>query len=606
MGDVSVLSSARSVNGYDLQGGELFSYVVTVSMASGGTNGDINADLSLNKFDAGVSFNFQVGGKTSNGVVKINVDGVQTSATTSSTIQKQTVREFLLDKTPSLTTGWFFDEGLTQLVTDEYLDQVIDVNTNTNLYCKTASTNGLTFTLLSDNSGYEVSGVSASDTTSEIVIPNLYNGKPVLKIASGTSDQTYIPFYKNKNIKKVYLANTITTIGMYAFRDCTNLESITIPNSVTTIAYKPFRNCSSLKELRIPRSVTQISSPQASGCYNLEKVVVEDGNTIYDSRENCNAIIHTKTNRLISGSKNGFIPFGVVSLAGESFSDCGLRRIYIPGSVTGMDSPFPNSKDLVSIIVDESNAKYDSRNNCNAIIKTSTDELMFGCNTTVMPDGIKIIGHSAFSGSGISSVDIPDSVVEIKDYAFSLCQNLTSIVLPDSVKTIGNSAFLSCINLETINLPDSITSIGTFAFYNCALKEIHISRGLTEISNGAFSHCYYVKEIVIPEGVVSIGDEAFNSCSVANSITIPSSVKSIGKLAFRNNVLVKKIFIPSSVTTILASSYSESPFLKDSNAKIYCEANSKPNGWGNYWNYYDNGATLTATWGVTRAEFDAL
>ena len=268
-----------------------------------------------------------------------------------------------------------------------------------------------------------------------------------------------------------------------------------------------------MTSVTIPNSITSIGKYAFSRCYGLTSLVVDKNNGTYDSRNNCNAIIETSTNNLIVGCKNTTIPNSVTSIGSWAFTGCsGLTSVIIPNSVTSIgEYAFYNCSGLTSVTVDKNNETYDSRNNCNAIIETSMNNLVVGCKNTTIPNSVTFIGNNAFGGcSGLTSVTIPNSVYSIGVSAFADCSGLTSIVIPNSVTSIGSSAFSGCSGLTSVTIPNSVTFIGNNAFRGCS--------GLTSVS--------------IPNSVTSIDDCAFSSCSGLTSVTIGNSVTSIGKYAF--------------------------------------------------------------------------
>ncbi len=216
------------------------------------------------------------------------------------------------------------------------------------------------------------------------------------KFTSSNEIGTYMFSYLTQ-LKTIKLPNSVTSIGDRAFSDCFGLTSVTIPGSVTSIGSYAFENCSGLTSVTIADGVTSIATSAFSGCSGLTSIVVDSKNTIYDSRDNCNAIIKTAKNELFLGCQTTIIP-GSVTLIGESaFEGCsGLTSVTIPGSVTS-------------------------------------------------------IGFYAFeSCSGLTSVTIADGVTSIGSSAFESCSGLTSVTIPGSVTSIGGEAFSGCSKLKDI------------------------------------------------------------------------------------------------------------------------------------------------------------
>ena len=146
-----------------------------------------------------------------------------------------------------------------------------------------------------------------------------------------------------------------------------------------------------------------------------------------------------------------------------------LTSIVVPNSVTEIgQEAFGNCPGLTSIVVESGNPRFDSRNNCNAIIETTDNELIAGCKNTIIPNSVTKIGNFAFGACvSLTSIVIPNSVTEIGHYAFYSCDSLTSIDIPNSVIEIGYGVFYDCIDLTSIVIPNSVTSIGDNAFCNC-------------------------------------------------------------------------------------------------------------------------------------------
>ncbi len=375
-----------------------------------------------------------------------------------------------------------------------------------------------------------------------------------LKIPDGVTSIGQYAFYDCTGLTSVTIPNSVTSIGDLAFKGCSSLTSVTIPNSVTSIGYRAFAECTGLTSVTIPNSVTSIGDGAFNGCSGLTSVTI--GNSVKSIGESafygCSSLASIT------------IPNSVTSIGQYAFEGCtSLTSATIGNSVTSIgDLAFKGCSSLTSIAVEEGNAYYHVDGSC--LIETASNTLIRGCNLTsvTIPNSVTSIGGSAFNGcSSLASVTIPNSVTSIGGSAFSGCSSLTSVTIPNSVTSIGYSAFNRCSGLKKVIVEDIVAWCGISFSLNS--NPLSIAHHLYSDENTE------IKDLKIPDGVTSIGYYAFENCSSLTSVTIPNSVKSIGFRAFQGCSSLTEVTLQSE--TLPSCGYG--PFSNiPSDATLYCKA----------------------------------
>ena len=364
----------------------------------------------------------------------------------------------------------------------------------------------------------------------------------------------------NKAIKTVKIQNGVTSIGDYAFDNCTSLTSIEIPSGVTSIGDGAFAYCTSLTSIEIPSGVTSIRDHAFDNCTSLTSIEIPSGVTSIGNSafKNCTSLASIE------------IPSSVTSIGNEAFAYCtNLTSIEIPSGVTSIENyAFSNCTSLNSINVDKDNQSYSSEDGI-LFDKEKKKLITYPAGKKEkeynIPSSVTSIGAGTFYGCrSLTRIEIPSSVTSIECLAFYGCTSLTSIEIPSSVTRIAAQVFYGCTSLTSIEIPSSVTSIGMWAFYNCtSLTSIEIPSSVASIGIYAFSRCVSLNSINVDksnqeysseDGILFDKDKKELICYPAEKkekeYNIPSSVTSIGTYAFGNCTNLTRIEIPSSVTSI--------------------------------------------------------
>ena len=213
--------------------------------------------------------------------------------------------------------------------------------------------------------------------------------------------------------------------------------------------------------------------------------------------------------------ENGIDSIGNFALSRNPFEG----TLFIPASVKWIGyGILDNCIYIERVVVDAANPCYDSREGCNAIIETATNTLIAGCCTSKIPQGITKIADHAFAGQfRLGSIDFPESVTYIGDYAFQCCP-FYRIALPQGLTHIGDYAFQMCNKLMEIEIPENVTYIGEAALSNCGYRTLVIPDKVTYIGAWAFDKCPNLTTATIGESVASIGVFAFDGCDKLTKI----------------------------------------------------------------------------------------
>lgn len=449
----------------------------------------------------------------------------------------------------------------------------------------------------------------ALEGCSHVLIGNIYNNAYYL----GNESNPYLVLYNINSTQKLteFVINPKTRfVYSGAIIGCENLEYVIIPKSVTNIGSYAFPDASfkiiyytgtseeweSIKSgsgnsmlSSVPRYDYCEDQPLVYGNYwhyvdgipviwqnnmsyseGLEYTLSNDGSYyIVSSIGTC-----TDSEITIPPYYKNIIVKEINSFA---FSQTKITSLSISKSIDTIGFKCLGEDHIVEKLhVDENNPYFYSEGNC--IIEKSTSTLILGCNGSIIPNGVSIIGIGAFAGSNLlTNIEIPSGVSHIQKDAFYCCKNLKTIDLSEGLISISDWAFYDCFSLESIYIPSTVESIDKYAYYFCTDSVSSI----TVHPNNNYYHS---------EGNCLIETATNTLVQGCKNSTIPNYITTISAYAFRHARSLEKIIIPKSVVVIEGRAFEDCTSLT-----IYCEASSQPEGWNEFWNMSD----CNVIWGYT-------
>lgn len=371
----------------------------------------------------------------------------------------------------------------------------------------------------------EIVGTSTKPNTEEINpvdFPEKINAVYEAGIAIGINSDIFKSLI-DRSITTIDLTKfgNITTIGAYAFCQCTNLTDVILPKALElTIGEYAFYNCPNLGTIFYSGTQADWDAYVTVGVGNESLLNSISYYSETDEQDGVISYWHyvdgvpTLWNSVSKGLEYKLLDDGTYSITG--IGTCADTDLVIPKKynmvpVTSIDTlAFDWCESLTSITISDTIIS----------IGSTAFQGCTGLTEIVIPDGVKSISNQAFSGcNNLTRVIIGNGVTELSFGVFSHCDNLTNVTIPNSVTTIGDYAFEKCTGLTSIVIPNSVTSIGNYVFNSCDnLTDATIGHGVTTISNGAFYHCTSLASVTIGIGVTSIDKNAFNYCSALTNV----------------------------------------------------------------------------------------
>lgn len=421
-------------------------------------------------------------------------------------------------------------------------------------------------------------GLQTEDAdVTDLVIPSTvrYNNVTYAVVA------LYDNRYNQNKVRTLTLPRTLRHIndwGLSDYRAITNLE---IPANVERMGENVVYNCPQLRRIKVNAEVPPILGSLDNESYSDERAYIK----ITIPRESFHAyrlVSAWKTDRtvLIGGDEGVTVSTGKIAagdLGHVVIEEAGylpeVNKLIIEGELNADD--WSKIKQMTNLTeLDLSKALIDE-------IPSYAFNERWAIDKVVLPPTLKKIGTYAFQKTSLTSVNIPDNVETIAEYAFSNARQLQEVHLPDSLTSLGNYAFEECRSLRTVKIPAKLKEIPWYAFQHCkSLQSVELHDGITGIGDYSFNNCD-LREMTLPKSTTWVGGNAFNGNTNLSKVTLNEGLIDIWAEAFYNTA-IDTLNCPSTLRNIRNSAFAGCRNLRQINLnegltriEVYALANNK-------------------------------
>lgn len=418
---------------------------------------------------------------------------------------------------------------------------------------------GLRYCLDETNGLAKFAGFNKSTDITTLVIPSTVrkDGKTyaVVDYESGNNQNGYYNSYRQEKLVSISLPKTIRYIGNYAFAALPSMQYIEIPENVTTMGNSIFYDSNNLKTIKI----NAVAPPMVGSFSGTDKrkVYVPDGSLhayrLATPWNNCVLVGGEGTSVSIAHVAAGEL--GHVILDEATYLQEVNKLTVVSGNLNNDD--WNTLKSMTNLVeLDISGIAVTS-------IPSSAFSNKWGLEKIVLPKKLEAIGNSAFNGTGIKEIELPESLTTLDSHAFANCTSLVGIKIPDKITKISSGSFKGCSNLQSVNFPSALTSIGYESFYETDLREIDIPASVEIINGDAFCRNTNLKKVTFNEGLVKIEYDSFLGCESIESIVCPSTLRTIDRSGFQGCKNLKQISLNEGLVSINSYAFSGCTGLTD-------------------------------------------